>query len=699
LTVVRSSKPRGLCAAATCLLLIGLTGLAACSNTNRGVTGSVGVGNGVALLTAGDITTLVVGQELQITAAVTNDVNNQGVIWTLQQNGGTAQGQLIDQTSTTAIFVAPTSAFPGETSATITATSNANSLFSSSVTIVTTGTAQANLVQLFPANINVGYAASLTVSGGLQPFTWTLDASGGALPPGITLLGSTTGLDSISGIPTTQGTYSFIVDAADSSSPAVTVQFPVTLIVNAQDTCVLQGTYTLMASGFRGGGGMTHVANITINATGGITGEQDYKDGHRTTPAEVLTANSNCINRQTNSGQITLDAPSGALLYNLSTTPPDINGVIQSARLQLVGSGSDTGSGLLAKIDPSAITASPPTGNFAFGQLGVERQEPVGVHFASAGRFTTDATGSISSGSGSIDSNNAPALTAAPLTGSLGAPDSFGRGTANFTYGGQASAFVYYIVNANKMYLMNIDPQTATSPRSSGFMTPQVGDVGGTSFDSNAFSSTAVLSLWGAISGMEPITSQTMGLLSGANGTTLNAILDVADQNTDLISQPFTAQSYSIAPNGRGTVTLSNGTSTYDLVFYLDGISDGYLVQQSAPDGSGGLLEAQYPMPAAGFPTSLTGYLVGGTQFAMAAGPITLNPLATLAFGTLTSNFTNATFYIDSTTGRGLGTLTQTGVGVQPAALYIVTPTKIEILRFSTRAVDGNIDWLIQDIE
>jgi hypothetical protein len=246
---------------------------------------------------------------------------------------------------------------------------------------------------------------------------------------------------------------------------------------------------------------------------------------------------------------------------------------------------------------------------------------------------------------------------------------------------------------------MNIDPQTATSPRSSGFMTPQVGDVGGTSFDSNAFSSTAVLSLWGAISGMEPITSQTMGLLSGANGTTLNAILDVADQNTDLISQPFTAQSYSIAPNGRGTVTLSNGTSTYDLVFYLDGISDGYLVQQSAPDGSGGLLEAQYPMPAAGFPTSLTGYLVGGTQFAMAAGPITLNPLATLAFGTLTSNFTNATFYIDSTTGRGLGTLTQTGVGVQPAALYIVTPTKIEILRFSTRAVDGNIDWLIQDIE
>ena len=326
----------------------------------------------------------------------------------------------------------------------------------------------------------------------------------------------------------------------------------------------------------------------------------------------------------------------------------------------------------------------------------MEQQEPVGVHFASAGSFTTDATGTISTGS--IDSNNTPGLTAAPLTGSLGAPDTYGRGTANFTYGGQASAFVYYIVNANKMYLMNIDPQTATSPRSTGFMTSQVGDVGGNSFDNNALSSTAVLSLWGAISGMEPITSQTMGLLSVANGT-LNATLDITDQNTELISQPFTAQSPTITPNGRGMVTLSNGTSTYVLVFYLDGISNGYLVQQNATDGSGGLLEAQYPMPAAGFPTSLNGYLVGGTQFAMAPGPITLNPLATLAFGNLTSNFTNATFYIDTTTGRGLGTLTQTGVGVQPAALYIVSPTKLDILRFSTRGVDGNIDWLIQDIE
>jgi hypothetical protein len=725
LTVVRSCRPRSLNAAAACVLLIALASLGACSNTNRGVTGTVGVGNGVALLTAGDVTSLLVGETLVVTASVTNDVNNQGVTWTLEPNNGPLDpyngpaGSLTLRTPTTVTFVAPTATFPGEVGATITATAQINAEFFSSVTLVTAGTPQANAVQLFPANVNVGYAASFTVSGGQQPFTWALAAGSSPLPPGITLLGSTSGLDSISGTPTTEGVYpNIILQATDANADAV--QFPaVSITVNPQDTCILSGiaaqpgNFTLMVSGFRGGGGMTHVANITIDSSGVITGEQDYKDGHRTTVHEQLIAPSNCINRQTNSGQIALDGASGALLYNLSATPPDVNGVIQSARLQLIGSGDDTASGLLARVDPGAITAAPPTGNFAFGQLGVEKQEPVGIHFATAGRFTTDSTGTISAGA--IDSNN-PAnplggSLPAELTGSLSAPDANGRGTASFTVGAQTSQYVYYIVSANKMYLMNIDPQNSAtnSPRSSGFMTPQVGDTAGGTFDSNALASPSILSLWGAIVGLEPITSQTMGLLTGANGTTLNATLDITDQQTDLITQPYPAAPYTITANGRGTLTLpASATSTLglNLVFYLDGTSNGYVVQQSGTngtlslaDGSGGLLEAQYPIPAGGFPSGFSGYFVGGTQFAMAPGPITLNPLSTLAFGSLTSNFTNATFSIDPTTGRGIGTLTQSGVGVQPAVLYIVSPTKLDVLRFGTRGVDGNIDWMIQDIE
>jgi hypothetical protein len=380
--------------------------------------------------------------------------------------------------------------------------------------------------------------------------------------------------------------------------------------------------------------------------------------------------------------------------------------------LQLSGSGDDTASGLLQRTAPTTMGSSPPAGNFAFGQLGLYKQEPVSVHFASAGRFTSDTSGTLTAGL--IDSNGAPTLTNAALSGTLSAPDGNGRGTATLSFGGQTASYVYYFVTPGKYYLMNIDPQnTATnSPRSSGFLTAQVGDVGGTSFDNNAFGSSSVnsasvLSLWGAVVGMDPISVQTMGLLSGSmpaasgGSGTLNALLDISDQSTDLAAQVFSSQPFAVdaTGSGRGTLTLSSATANYSLVFYLDGIGDGYLVQQNDPSGagSGGLLEAQSAMPAGGFPVTLPGFFVGGTQFAMAAGPITLNPLASLSFGTLSSNFTNAVFYIDQTNGRGLGTLTQTGVGEQPAALYYVSPTKLDVLRFSTRAFDGNIDWMIQN--
>lgn len=708
MTVVRSPKALAPVATALCLLLMTALGtLTACSNSNRGVTGSVGVGDGVALITAGDVTSLYVGQDIAVTASVVNDVNNQGVIWSLIPNNGPSDpyngpsGSLTQITTTTALFVAPTTTFTGEAAATITATAKVNAQYNSSVTITTSGTAVANVVQLFPANVNVGYAASFTISGGTPPFTWTLATGSGPLPPGILLLGSTSGLDSISGVPTTAGTYSNITLQATDAVGTVSKFAPVTITVNPEDTCIVSGTFALMASGFRGGGGMTHAANITINNVGIISGEQDYKDGHRTTLDEPLTATSNCINRQTNSGQIELESASGTLLYNLSATPPDANGIIQSARIQLIGSGDDTGSGLMARVDPSAITPTPPANNFAFGLIGVEKQEPNGVHYASAGRFTTDATGAMSGGQ--IDSNNPEApLSAATLGGALSAPDASGRGTATFTTSAGTTQFAYYIVNATKSYLINIDPQTADSPRSTGFMTTQVGDVAGTSFDANALGTTpSVLSLWGAIRGMEPITAQSLGLLSGANGTTLNATLDISNQETNLAPETYTAQPYVVASNGRGTLTLSDPVLdiNYSLVFYMDGINSGYVVALNDTGGSGGLLEAQYPMPAGGFPTSVPGYFVGGTQFAMAPGPITLTPLATLAYDALTSNFTNATFNIDPTTGRGFGTLTQSGVGAQPASLYIVSPTKLDVLRFSTRGVDSNIDWLIQNIE
>jgi hypothetical protein len=688
------AMPRRRGAVAISLLLVTFLTLAACSSSNRGVTGSVGVGIGVALTTPGSVTNVLPGQTLVISASITNDTANGGVVWSSQ-----GAGSLTGQTPTDVTYVAPTAAFAGEVSATITATSVTDPSFYSQVTIVTVGDPSFNAVSLFPANVNVPYAGTFSISGGTQPFTWAL-ATGSTLPPGLTLIGSGSNLDSVSGTPTTPGNYAFTIQATDTDNLMVSQN--VSLTVLPQASCLIAGSFSLMVSGFRGGGGYSNVANITIDSAGVISGEQDYKDGHRVTTHEILTSKSNCINRQTNSGQITLVSATGSLLYNFSVTPPDANSVIQSARLQLIGSGSDTGSGLMSRVDPTTIPATAPTGDFAFGLLGIANQEPNSVHFASAGRFTSDASGNLSAGL--ADTNFAPVQTRATLTGLLSAPDANGRGTANFTIGSQTSAYVYYLLTtgptATKMFLMNIDPTVGT-PRSTGFITSQNGNAGAGAFDNTALASPSILTLWGSISGASPITVETMGRLSNANASTLtiDALLDISNRSNNLAAALITGQPYAVEPGtGRGTLTIANPTlgANYSLVFYLDGISDGYVVQQNAADGSGGLLELQY-VPAGGYPVTLPGLFVGGTQFPMAAGPITLNPLAAIDFGTLTSNFTNGLFYIDINSGRGLGTLTQSGVGRQSAVLYEVSATKLNLLRFSSRGSNGNIDWMIQN--
>ncbi len=696
MTVIRAGIPWRLGAVGRILLLpltVALTLVACSNNSNRGVTGNVGVGTGVALSTPGSVTELQVATTIVVTASVTADVNNAGVTFSMTGSAIALGATLTDITATTATFVAPNSA-TGAVDATITAVSVVNPISVASVTLIVLGTPVMNPAQLFPANVNVPYSASITVAGGEPDFTWELTAASKPVPPGLLLNGSTSGIDAITGTPTTAGTYTFTVQATDALGRVVTQD--VTMVVLPEETCLLVGHFAYLFSGFRGGGPATDAGSITIDASGYITGEHDVKDGHRTVTDEHLTANSVCTNISTNAGQLTVQGASGALTYTFAVTPPDSTGKINSARLQLTGSGADSGSGQLTRVDDTAITAAPPTGNFAYGLLTVANQEPKTVHTGSAGRFTTDAAGTISAGL--TDSNATPALTDAALAGALSAPNTNGRGTATFTAGSHTSTLVYYIINAGKMYLEDMDA-TVGSPRSTGFLTAQTGNVAGGTFDSGALASPSILSVFGAFgSGTDPITVMSLARLyngDAANGT-LDAVLDTSDQDVDLAGVLYAAQKYTVAESGRGTLTLSaSGNGTRNFVFYLDGLADGYVVETGSGSGNAGLLEAQYTPTGGVYPDTLPGLFVGGTQYAQAPGPIILASQFSLSYGELSSNYTSGQFGVDPTSGRGFGSLTESGIAATDAALYIVSPTKIDVMSFGTFRVDGSILWLI----
>jgi len=213
------------------------------------------------------------------------------------------------------------------------------------------------------------------------------------------------------------------------------------------------------------------------------------------------------------------------------------------------------------------------------------------------------------------------------------------------------------------------------------------------------------LSLFGKLGTVEPITVMSLGRLSNANATagTVDVALDTSYQVIDTAGEPFTSQSYAVETSGRGTLSLIDTLASRSFAFYLDGTSNGYIVEQGSAAGSAGLLEAQFqgpypsPPPTGIFPPTLPNAFVSGTAYPQAPGPISLEPLIYLNFDALSSSFLNGSFAIDPTSGRGLGTIVQSGVGTTAAALYIVSPSKMDMLRFGTRAIDGTIEFMIQD--
>ena len=90
------------------------------------------------------------------------------------------------------------------------------------------------------------FSLTLTVTGGVAPFTWTVDS--GTLPPGLTLNGAT---GVISGMPTGSGTFMFVIRVTDSNKATSTKS--ITLTVNAAGAGLLAAVQSLAFTAIAGG--------------------------------------------------------------------------------------------------------------------------------------------------------------------------------------------------------------------------------------------------------------------------------------------------------------------------------------------------------------------------------------------------------------------------------------------------------------
>lgn len=193
-------------------------------------------------------------------------------------------------------------------------------------------TASANLsIKINPAPVNItttslpsgvvntAYSATLQATGGAPPITWSWVAqSGSTLPPGLVL--APTG--SISGTPTTTGTFNVTVTAADSSTPALTASknFSITIgqapafssASNTTFTVGAAGTFTVTTTGFPApslteSGALPSGVTFTDNGNGTATLAGTPAAGTGKTYAITFTANNGVGTNATQNFTLTVD--------------------------------------------------------------------------------------------------------------------------------------------------------------------------------------------------------------------------------------------------------------------------------------------------------------------------------------------------------------------------------------------------------
>ncbi len=216
-----------------------------------------------------------------LSAAVTNDETSEGVTWSVSCPAS-ACGTLSNSTTTSVTYTAPTTAAAALT-ITIKATSIANPAAYATTNLSVPASPAITLANLPSASIAKPYAANLTATGGIPPYSWLVVS--GNLPPGLSLNPST---GDITGIPTSAGNYAFTAAISDSGSPILTATGNFTLSVTAPtitfSTTALSNAdagsaYTAKVAATGGAGTLTYSiakgslpSGLTLSSAGIISG-------------------------------------------------------------------------------------------------------------------------------------------------------------------------------------------------------------------------------------------------------------------------------------------------------------------------------------------------------------------------------------------------------------------------------------------
>ncbi len=489
-----------------------------------------------------------------------------------------------------------------------------NEVADSIVAVTITITAPTSPIVVSPGTLptltaGTPFSQTLTSSGGLAPYTYTLQS--GALPAGISL----TSAGVLSGNPTQRGNYSFSVRSTDSTSPTAqfadkgytgTVQNP-TLTLTPNAGTAIQGapfSQTLSTSG----GVAPHTyqletgsfpAGISISSAGVVSGTTNAAPGSYPVTLRVTDAS-------TGPGQyfelepytLTVSAPPSVTIAvspasvsedgatNLTyTVTRSLNlsspTVVNIAAAGTATSGTDYTGGVATVTIPAGATTATITidpnvdGTVEANETVIQSVTAgtgytVGVPSSATGTILNDdvPTATISVAPAAVAEDGAPNLV---YTVALNQPNPAAATTVNFTIGGTAANGTDYATIASPLVI----------PAGSTTGTITVNPSG----DTNIEADEAVTLTLAAGAGY------TVGVPNAATGTILNddlpnlTINDVTANEGNAGITNFTFTVSLSAPAGPGGVTFNIATANGSATAGVDYVAQS-LTAQTIPAGS-----------------------------------------------------------------------------------------------------------------
>jgi hypothetical protein len=447
--------------------------------------------------------------------------------------------------------------------------------------------------------IGLFYNATLTNSGGLAPFTWTVTT--GTLPAGLSLAAST---GVISGTPTgPAGDFPLTVQVTDADSNTATAILSIAIVGR------LQGTFAFSFNGFDNGQPFYTAGSFLGLGDGTLSGFLD-QNGLATGDVLAKAPVTGTYNIGTN-GQGSMTLTYGGNTYNYNFAPAltgDLRFILaDSTHPQVYGSGVIKAQALSSLAGISSLK-----GNYGMGFFGVD---PGGNRSAGAGAFAADVSGNLTSGIEDTNDNGTVASQVA-FTGLWVADADFattGRGTITLNVGTNVLDYAFYVVNPkSELIAVQTDAVSSGASLSLVSMLQPKANVTGGGFSNASLNGSTVMELNGMSSAGSDV-QLGVGQFDGAGHITLFQT-DENKGGTYIPAAPFTG-SYNVdATTGRVTVTgLGTGAQP---VWYLVNANRGFVIgtDSSVTEGSfepqsGGTNSTP---PGFSLPSFLLGY-AGGT--------------------------------------------------------------------------------------